>query len=90
MLLNFRFSWTKKSVQALLFLMELSVLQVVKEPDLKGNKTCRIPLFLLAVILFDSLVAGVIFFVFTEDSAVERKSCVRVRNPPGGKSAGFW
>lgn len=30
------------------------------------------------------------FFVFTEDSAVERKSCVRVRNPPGGKSAGFW
>lgn len=29
-------------------------------------------------------------FNFTEDTDVERKSCIRVKNPPGGKSTGFW
>ncbi|XP_030756330.1 dihydropyrimidinase isoform X1 [Sitophilus oryzae] len=29
-------------------------------------------------------------FSISEDLDVERKSCIRVRNPPGGKSSGFW
>ncbi|XP_066254817.1 dihydropyrimidinase isoform X1 [Euwallacea similis] len=29
-------------------------------------------------------------FSISEDLDVERKSCIRVRNPPGGKSTGFW
>ncbi|XP_044257019.1 dihydropyrimidinase isoform X3 [Tribolium madens] len=29
-------------------------------------------------------------FSISEDLDVDRKSCIRVRNPPGGKSSGFW
>lgn len=29
-------------------------------------------------------------FSVSEELDVERKSCIRVRNPPGGKSSGFW
>lgn len=29
-------------------------------------------------------------FSISEDMDVERKACIRVRNPPGGKSSGFW
>ncbi|KAJ8920201.1 hypothetical protein NQ315_011862 [Exocentrus adspersus] len=29
-------------------------------------------------------------FSISEELDVERKSCIRVRNPPGGKSSGFW
>lgn len=32
----------------------------------------------------------VLFYSFVEDLDVERKSCIRVKNPPGGKSSGFW
>ncbi|GJQ68566.1 hypothetical protein Trydic_g14414 [Trypoxylus dichotomus] len=29
-------------------------------------------------------------FSVSEELDVERKSCIRVKNPPGGKSSGFW
>ncbi|KAL1493251.1 hypothetical protein ABEB36_011340 [Hypothenemus hampei] len=29
-------------------------------------------------------------FSISEELDTERKSCIRVRNPPGGKSSGFW
>jgi len=29
-------------------------------------------------------------FSISEDADVERRSCIRVKNPPGGKSSGFW
>ncbi|CAG9760432.1 unnamed protein product [Ceutorhynchus assimilis] len=29
-------------------------------------------------------------FSISEDLDTDRKSCIRVRNPPGGKSSGFW
>ncbi|XP_068916730.1 dihydropyrimidinase isoform X2 [Tenebrio molitor] len=29
-------------------------------------------------------------FSISEELDVDRKSCIRVRNPPGGKSSGFW
>ncbi|XP_044765123.1 dihydropyrimidinase isoform X2 [Coccinella septempunctata] len=29
-------------------------------------------------------------FSITEELDLERKSCIRVKNPPGGKSSGFW
>ncbi|XP_022915660.1 dihydropyrimidinase isoform X2 [Onthophagus taurus] len=29
-------------------------------------------------------------FSVSEELDVERKSCIKVRNPPGGKSSGFW
>ncbi|XP_076262565.1 collapsin Response Mediator Protein isoform X1 [Rhynchophorus ferrugineus] len=29
-------------------------------------------------------------FSISEELDVERKSCIRVKNPPGGKSSGFW
>lgn len=29
-------------------------------------------------------------YSFAEEMDVDRKSCIRVRNPPGGKSSGFW
>ncbi|XP_060536916.1 dihydropyrimidinase [Cylas formicarius] len=29
-------------------------------------------------------------FSISEEMDVEHKSCIRVRNPPGGKSSGFW
>lgn len=29
-------------------------------------------------------------FSISEELDTDRKSCIRVRNPPGGKSTGFW
>lgn len=29
-------------------------------------------------------------FSISEELDIERKSCIRVKNPPGGKSSGFW